>query len=347
MTRDPVPFDRAHTTVGHWLSHPGIVMLDTGHKTMRGQRTEQQAILVGVVEKLPRSALTPQDFLVPPSVEVDVLLPDGRVERMTIPTDVVQTGHIAPRSLASERRPCPGGYQITASTSFYEGFYYPGTLGVTIDYRNRLCLLSNAHVLCVWVNQSGRDVYQPMWSQWRPWSTDNKIGRCDAAYEIFSTWTLRDDAKRNTYDFGWSFVDREDALPNTIVQVNPGGRKVELGVPEVGQTVSWVGSTTGVMQMATIASVHAALTIPLWFGYQRWENCLRLAPVDNAALKLDSGDSGAAIIDDDEDRLLGLATFSDTESASMVFGTRIPPDRPTPDNPFLGDQQLIPARPAP
>ncbi|MFD7987697.1 hypothetical protein ACFV4M_30590 [Kitasatospora indigofera] len=342
MQLDPVPFSRAHTTVAHWLSNPNIVLLDTCRKTVGGERTDQPAILVGVVRKLPQGALTPRDFPVPPSVEVDILQPDGRVERTRVPTDVVETGQLAPRGLTGHRRPCPGGYQITAAAYFYEGIHCnPGTLGVTTTYRNQRCLLSNAHVLCAWVNQVGREIYQPMWSQWRPWSKENMIGRCDAAYEIISYWTYQENEPRNTYDFAWSVVDDSATAESVIEQVNPGGVPVTLGVPTVGQEVEWIGSTTGVLQQAKIASLDALATIPVWFGYQFWENCLRLEPMDGSRPVLESGDSGAAILDMWTRELVGLATMSDEQSRSdVIIGTRIPPDDPTPEN-FLGTQQLI------
>lgn len=114
MNTAPVPLDRLHAAVGHWLSFPNIVMLTTRMKTVGGNQTTQRAITVGVQEKKPPASLTSLDFPVPPTVALDVIHPDGSVGEEIIPTDVVQTGDFAFKSLASLERPCPGGLQIAS-----------------------------------------------------------------------------------------------------------------------------------------------------------------------------------------------------------------------------------------
>ncbi len=106
-----------------------IVGWAVGEKRTGPHHTGEMAVLVYVVEKLPRSR-----------VEASALVPE---QINGYPTDVVEVGEIQAQGFMSRYpRPVPGGssvghYQITA-----------GTLGgLVVLENNRLCLLSNNHVL--------------------------------------------------------------------------------------------------------------------------------------------------------------------------------------------------------
>jgi hypothetical protein len=112
------------------LAKPNVVGVGLGYKDIRGQITDELAVVALVIQKVPKAGLHP-DSRVPSEV-------DGIV------TDVIQVGELRALSSHTDRiRPIPGGvsighYKVTA-----------GTLGCVVydkDTRERL-ILSNNHVL--------------------------------------------------------------------------------------------------------------------------------------------------------------------------------------------------------
>lgn len=203
---------RAHTVVGDWICYPNIVMLDTGEKEVGGRKTGQQAIVVGVIEKKPRAALTPLDFPVPPVVEVDILQPDASVRRIPVPTDVIETGRILPfgEGVRLHKRPVPGGFQIMPDLLPEHKDRTSGTLGVTTMWRGKSCALTCCHVIADLMADPGIAVHQPidMNLTLLPGLKSNVIGQCDGALNIFQTIPNSIGPRRlNTYDFAWFEVE--------------------------------------------------------------------------------------------------------------------------------------------
>lgn len=61
-----------------------------------------------------------------------------------------------------------------------------GTLGATVYYQDKRCLLTNCHVIGDWDLWPGRRVYQPEFNP-DPTSKDGDlIGVCDGTFEVFS-----------------------------------------------------------------------------------------------------------------------------------------------------------------
>jgi len=110
------------------LAKNRVVATGVGYKVVQGKRTTTPSIVCSVVEKLPISALLP-DELVPESL-------DG------VPTDVVETGRIRALQAPTERfRPAPGGVSIGHKD------ITAGTLGCWVRRNGQWMILSNNHVL--------------------------------------------------------------------------------------------------------------------------------------------------------------------------------------------------------
>ncbi|MET8686917.1 hypothetical protein ABZV77_22140 [Streptomyces sp. NPDC004732] len=336
MNHAPVQPDEAHAAVEDWLSCPGIVMLDTGAKVRGGRALPQQAIIVGVVQKKPRAALTPLDFPVPPSVEVEILRPDGTIVTTTVPTDVVETGEIHPMSLSSRERPCPGGFRIQPQArERWHGLVYLlslGTLGVTTTFRNQRCLLTNCHVVGDLAMAPGYAVYQPSWSRRRPQREGNAIGVCDGTVRILTYGSPTVEKPiRNQYDFAWAVVDDVNLTSHRVQGIynEQGALPIERD-PLRGNAVTWIGATTGLRQQTVIASVKTMAKWPRAGGWAYWEKliCINGDPLAPAVMQ--HGDSGAALLRRRVDAqgverfaVVGLCSASSANGA-YIYATRIP-----------------------
>ncbi len=346
----PVPLDEAHSVVRHWLRDPNIVFLDTAVKAVGGRETGQPAIVVGVIEKKPPAALTESDFPVPPAVELDVIEPDGSIRRLSLPTDVIETGEMVQRSLVVRRRPCPGGFRILAE--FHPpwavnraGILSPGfgTLGVTTFYRNKRCLLANAHVIgTVFSTRPGSFVYQPD----TDYDSDPEwdiLGVCDGTFEIIRHYGagVPTPLFYNRYDFAWCEVPdasetTQDLASNTVHGIYQQQKELEIRrEPVQGETVKWVGQKTGQVQESTIVTVHgygvANNHWPVPPGHSSWRDLLRInceSTTPGVAARFVGGDSGAALIASSDNRVVGLMSYGFERAGTDFLATRIPEDDP-------------------
>nr|WSY57197.1 hypothetical protein OG999_48445 [Streptomyces sp. NBC_00886] len=347
MSAGPVPLDEAHTAVKHWICYPGIVMLDTAVKEVGGHRTGRPAIVVGVVEKKSPSRLTALDFPVPPTVEVDVVQPGGAVERVLMPTDVVETGAFYARSLNWRHEPpCPGGFAINAPTP--QAPWGQGTLGATVRYQEKLCLLTNCHVIGIWENWPGCDVYQPEPNPDPTSEASYLIGVCDGTFEIHSYAAPNPaDLLINVFDFAWCEVPAEKNLTSPAVYgIYDGSAPLEIRrEPVWGEKVKWIGQKTGVVQESTIASLHAICEGRSVNRYTYWEKLIEITPGDDAVLR--DGDSGAVLIADADKSVLGLMSMSTDYTngpQQRLVATRIPEDDPVIR---MCGQRMFPRAPSP
>jgi hypothetical protein len=114
--------------VGDLMKNKNVVACGVGYKRVGGVVTQEPAVVVSVIKKLPPEALA-----------VDEIIP-----RFVgpMPTDIVETGVIRALQAPTDRwRPAPGGvsighFNITA-----------GTLGCLVTRGSDLFILSNNHVL--------------------------------------------------------------------------------------------------------------------------------------------------------------------------------------------------------
>ena len=111
---------------GHDRAIPNIVGVGLGLKFVDGRPTGQVVVKVLVVRKLPASQV-PAHSLIPEQVN-------------GVATDVDQFGLIAAHAAGRVRRPVPCGSDIGPRGD-------SGTLGCLVIANNKLCILSNNHVL--------------------------------------------------------------------------------------------------------------------------------------------------------------------------------------------------------
>ncbi|KUZ65822.1 hypothetical protein WI36_26065 [Burkholderia ubonensis] len=291
-----------------WLSNENIVGLRIGNKITAGKETAQLAIIVSVVRKKTREALGVNDYPIPSTVELHRLRDDGQVESFMVPTDVVETGLIRTASLNERVRPCPGGYQIAVN----EGLFgeSTGTLGVNTVYGGRFRMLTNKHVIAATGNL-GATVYQPDWALW-----GNALSVVDGSIPVV-TYTNRQQPNPvyNVEDLAWCNVTAETASPN-IVEI---GEAKGIRAPKLHERVRWIGKTTGTVQKAKITSITSLSVIQ--FGSEgQWAWFKKGITFDAGIVR--AGDSGAAIVADSDNYVVGLIHAYD-ERNNAGTGCRI------------------------
>ncbi len=112
------------------MKYPNVVSVGVGYKQIKGVKTDQLCIVVGVTKKLPLADLLPE-----------AVIP---LEMLGVKTDVVEVGEIRALQLRTEKwRPAPGGVSVGHRD------ITAGTIGLPRVYKNNseVFLLSNNHVL--------------------------------------------------------------------------------------------------------------------------------------------------------------------------------------------------------
>ena len=110
------------------FSKPNVIATGIGYKKVQGKKTGDLCIVCSVVTKVAASSIGEKD-LIPPAIG-------------GIPTDVLPTGVIHTLASPTNRfRPAPGGVSIGHMN------ITAGTLGCLVKKDNKVCILSNNHVL--------------------------------------------------------------------------------------------------------------------------------------------------------------------------------------------------------
>lgn len=116
-----------------FLKKKGVVGVGTGLKEKGGVKTDQLSLRIYVSRKMKPGTLDPADQI-PEFITVD---------NESVPTDVVEVGHVMPHTYTQEMRPVPNGisighYAVTAGTK--------GALAID-NTNGKVVILSNNHVL--------------------------------------------------------------------------------------------------------------------------------------------------------------------------------------------------------
>jgi V8-like Glu-specific endopeptidase len=290
-------------TLRPWLSRPNVVGLSAGTKRVAGSDTGQPAIVVHVMEKKPTTALGPDEIVIPERVSMDRLGANGRVETVSVATDVIQVGVDQCDIFDQRVRPAPGGYQIAA-----KGIEGTGTLGVSIVWAGRYRLLTNNHVISE-NGHLGADVFQP------DNSGNNKIGTVDG-YVPVVTYPRNDEPHPayNNQDLAYANVTEEMAERAIVLLGTPKG----LRAPKVGETVRLVGKQTAQVKTTKVRSITLLKKLEWLPGQWAWFE--RMIELEDRVTQ--SGDSGSAYVAQDDDMVVGLHVAS---NAAYSWGCQLWP----------------------
>lgn len=250
------------------LSIRGVIGLGIGYKIVRGESTDELALVALVERKLPREDLR-YGQEIPDGL---TFISDSNRQQVTVRTDVQEASpprpapHVTPSSLRVRIRPVPGGVQTGNATG-------SGTLGgwAMDDLTGRFVLISNRHVLG---DAIGTPVFQPLYPL--PGDPYEPIG----ALERYSR---RYDATIGT------------AISPSIVATHIFGNGpaiMEIALPAVGMAVEKTGALTG----HTVGRVDM-INLTIDGDCQRATNAFRIRPTAPSTVFHQQGDSGSLIME--------------------------------------------------
>lgn len=290
----------------------GVTFVGKGKKIVDGKQTDEDAIIIGVVEKKPLDKLSKRQ-IIPKEV-------GGQK------TDIVQTGKIVKRGYEEERRTCKrrpiqpgtsvGHYQITAGT-FGAVVYSDETVfedpTVNMSWWDKLLLailkwlgfigdsdfallafpssetkayiLSNNHVLA---NENKASVGDPIWQP----------GKYDGGTKLDAVATLTE-----YVPISKTRPNRVDvAIAEITAEYDP--KVLDIGVPKeprfdivVGNYITKSGRTTGTTRAKVIAT-DAYTEVEYDMGLTEWEGQIIVGRTDDGEPSSDGGDSGSIGVDD-------------------------------------------------
>ena len=283
-----------------------VVAIGVGYKTTDNVQTDEPAVIVSVVKKLPLIQL-PETSRVPKAL--------GGIQ-----TDVVETGRIyALQDPTQKMRPARPGvsighYQITA-----------GTLGCLVQRDGQVYILSNNHVLANSnAGQVGDAILQPgpydggtsadqiaTLEQFVPVGFGVSLLGCLSLSSLLRLFGLSSDPKIN--EPGNNTVDCAIAKPLSPDLVDPDilniGVPTGVGTATLGTQVQKSGRTTG---LTTDQITQIDVTVSVLYGSQ-------IAVFKNqlmAGAMSQGGDSGSAVLDM-EKRVVGLL-FAGSDTTTIM-----------------------------
>ncbi|MFG3053775.1 hypothetical protein ACGFZP_22875 [Kitasatospora sp. NPDC048239] len=208
---------------------------------------------------------------------------------------------------------CPGGYQIQAADVMAYG-----TLGATVMWDGKLASITAGHV----VDSVGAPVFQPSWHGRRREDV-HIIGRVSGRSKYF---TYRDaveyTARREDmlYDFAWMAPVAGETV-SQIPGIYTGDGPLGTRDPKDGEVVSWLGKSTGAVQHGRVVDVDRWV-----FRGDNQQGYISLGPCTQieGGNGLD-GDSGAAIVSQEDGKVIGVHIFAETRTRTYTLASRIPP----------------------
>lgn len=329
--------------VAHWRglsSNSNIVGAAYGRRTAHNEITDEPALVIYVMRKVPQR-------FVPPSL----LLPRrAYIGHDYVEVDVVETGPIYPLAFTARERPAPAGVSIGNANEASAG-----TLGsVVIDNTdNSTCIVSNNHVMA---RQNAAAIGEDIVQQG---VYDGGAAPADTIADLKRFVTIN--AMGNTVDGAIAQATNAaggglnviDQVKNNIIPVaGPDHRAVGLlfagscnrtimnpiadvltqlnisfpagagstTAAEIGMNVEKVGRTTE-YTTSTVKEIDATVNIPYNFGNATFDNQFTTAWMS------DSGDSGSVVYEGgaggDEDKC-GCGTSS---AAATLLGAEVKQDR--------------------
>lgn len=286
---------------------PNIVGLASGYKTIGGVATEEPALIVYVIAKVPPSKLA-ASRLMPSRITLYNSI-TGRDEEVV--TDVVETGPVFALSYTGRYRPAPGGVSVghAATTA--------GTLGgYVLDRRTgELLLLSNNHVLA---NQNRCQEGDPILQQ------GPLDGGTDGdAIATLCRWVPLDFAANgsNLVDAAVARPVSPDVAELAVLSLGPGPSATAAA--QIGMAVQKCGRTTERTTGGRIAAVDATFRVDYSYTGAQTATFRDVIVISGPERFCQPGDSGSFLLTDEPDPKLTGLLFAGNASGTFSLANHI------------------------
>lgn len=301
--------------INEFLAMPGLAegiqSVGVGFNTVKGRRRKGLAIQCFVDVKLPKRALR-SECRIPPVFK-------SVITGKEFQTDVLEVGTIelAGNGDARHERPVPGGCAIGL-----DGDNYVGTMGAvcvaTIDGADRLCILSNRHVL----HQNNADVVQPAGGK----------AQADRVGIVASSVPIMYGSNNNAADAALAICAVDGVSPrywdwrkSNWIEID-GGDINHVSDPVRGMNVEKIGRTTSLTKGRIVATDATSGPItygnPFPGGQAGFAGCIVIRGSRSAFSQ--PGDSGSLVYDSATRKPVGLLFAGSTGGRNGAVTFAIP-----------------------
>ncbi|PYQ27869.1 MAG: hypothetical protein DMF56_18525 [Acidobacteria bacterium] len=264
----------------HLLTRGDVTSIDVRAKSTGGKRTDQLALVVGVVRKRPPTELA-ADVLIPPRVEAN---------GVELPTDVFEEGEL--RFAVAE-----GGGKVATV-----GLKRAGSLGVNINYQGAYNLLSCAHVLTAFdpgfIGKMIQYADEPgmKFTDLVPVSGQQPV--------TFYESSTQKNPVLNTSDVAWGNITPALGSPSIKAIGVPAGIRAAV----VNEAVQIYGGESQSLEKTKVLSTTGRVTVRSVYSddstiYSFWQNAISL---DATTAVFMAGDSGSAVVATSDQKVIGL-----------------------------------------
>ena len=287
------------------LSTPNVVSLGFSNEKLDGGKKGRGKIFrAGVIKKLSQESIKHPDIFIPKFFEHAVT---GSDEKVAISVKVVEEGEIVatvPEAVKPEGEgvkplksaPYQGGSLIRNA-----GLNFSGCLGVNAQYTGAYRLLSAAHVLTKFDrNYIGNQIQVLDDSQW----VDIGATVTDQVDVVLYDSSTVPDPIRARQDLAWANISPDRGSPAIIDIGTPGGIREIRG----DEKVKFYAGRTGLVETdVPVDDIYAEIKLKVETPsgatkYAYFEDVCRI----EQPILAGSGDSGTAIVAEDDNALLGI-----------------------------------------
>ena len=277
------------------LSAPNIVSLSYRNEKKGGQNTGNKVFCIGVIKKPTAQQTEAPDVHIPESILFES--EDNKI--VNVPVNVIEEGEIVALSA-----PYKGGSMV-----YTEGVERGGTLGVNTQYKGAYRLLSAAHVLTRFNDDNiGKKIFA------RSDSSEDYVytGANVTGHVPVILYDLPNDPNitRAKQDLAWADITTAQGSPE-IEQIGPVG---SIRDPVENEKVKCYGGLTeDLMTNMEIVDLSVSMRLNVDIGgitkYAFFED---IVMIDLWTASLLPGDSGAAAIAENDNKIVGIMIAAST-----------------------------------
>lgn len=295
------------------LSTPNVVSLELNDEEVDGKKTGRKIFRVGVIKKQPKGNIKDPDIFIPKFLEHTKT---NGSEVVHIPVKVVEEGELV--LLTSDRDANPGNSTRCKGASLIQTAHLQeiGCLGANVQYRGSYRLLSAAHVLTKFDrayignqilvrNNEGEYV---------------EIGATvtDQVDVVLYKTPTELDPEYVKQDLAWADIAKSNGSP----EIQEIGEPTTIRKARCGEYVKYyAGYSADSGYNVRVENVKAGTRLAVLFPPERkmyvfFEDVCRIKP---SMAFMGEGDSGTAIVAEEDNALVGILIAKGDSSSSYYF----------------------------
>ena len=290
------------------LSTPNVVSLGFINEKIDGNKTGAKIFRVGVIKKQSKESIKDPDIFVPKIFEHSK---SNSNEVIHIPVKVVEEGELEPLTSVRDANPGNDGPYKGATLIQTTSFKQFGCLGANAQYQGAYRLLSAAHVL---TNFDPDGIGNEILVQ----NNEGEFVKIDATVSGHVDVALYDNKTERRPEFAkqdlaWADITEREGSP----EIEKIGVPTAIRSVKDGERVKYYGGYSeergkNVEVEDMMVSARLKIFTPTGIKYGYFGDVCRINPKKS---RLDKGDSGTAIVAEDDNALLGILIAKGDDSS--------------------------------